>query len=85
MIPRSLLCCCLACAATFSAGCLFSKKNKPKENSAIATEVEASFKRRWIDQRVAQLVAQGLAAGAAQAQAAREFDERYDFNGAPKK
>jgi lipoprotein NlpI len=75
----------LACVLVFSTGCMFSKKNrKPKENSAIASEVEESFQRRWIDQRVAQLVAQGVATDAAQAQASREFGERYDFD-RPKK
>lgn len=76
----------LACVLVLSAGCMFSKKNrKPKESSAIASEVEETFKRRWTDQRVADLVAAGVAANAAAAQAAREFDERYDFANRPKK
>ena len=78
----SLLAGLLAC----SSGCMFSKKNrKPKESSAIASDVEESFKRRWIEHRVAELTAQGTAADAAQAQAAREFGERYDFDNRPKK
>ena len=58
---------------------LFSKKARAKESTAIAGEVEATFRQRWIDQRVGQLAAQGVAADAARAQAAREFDERYQF------
>jgi hypothetical protein len=86
MIHRSILPL-LATVLVFSPGCsMFSKKDKkPKESSAIASEVEESFKRRWIDHRTAELVAQGAAADTAQAQAAKEFGERYDFNNRPKK
>ena len=61
-------------------GCsLFSKKARAKESTAIAGEVEATFRQRWVDKRVGELVAQGMAAEAARAQAGREFDERYQF------
>jgi hypothetical protein len=63
-----------------SSGCLFSKKsNRPKESSAIAADVEASFRRRWIDKRLTELAAQGLAGDAARAQAEKEFGEKYVF------
>ncbi len=61
-------------------GCsLFSKKARAKESTAIAGEVEATFRQRWVDKRAGELVAQGVAADAARAQAGREFDERYQF------
>jgi hypothetical protein len=61
-------------------GCsLFSKKPRAKESTAIAGEVEATFRQRWVDKRAAELTSQGVAAEAARAQAGREFDERYQF------
>ena len=61
-------------------GCsLFSKKARAKESTAIAGEVEATFRQRWVDKRAGELAAQGVAADAARAQAGREFDERYQF------
>lgn len=67
-------------AAAFS-GCALARKKeaKPKETSAIASEVEAGFRQRWLDKRVAELAAQGVAPAAARAQAAGEFTERYPF------
>jgi len=71
----------LVAALTLSTGCLFSKKTgRTKESSAIATEVEESFRRRWLDKRVGELTAQGIAAEAARAQADQEFRDRYGFN-----
>jgi hypothetical protein len=61
-------------------GCsLFSKKPRAKESTAIAGEVEATFRQRWMDKRVGELTAQGMPAEAARVQAGREFDERYQF------
>ena len=61
-----------------SSGCLHGKKNaKPKESWAIATEMEADFKRRFVDKRAAELTARGVAPEAAQAQANEEFRARY--------
>lgn len=70
----------LALLVAFTPGCFFSKK-KPaaKENAAIAADVEESFRRRWLDKRVAELAAQGTAAVAARTQAEAEFRERYGF------
>lgn len=83
MTKRLLLSCLTLVLAT---GCLFSKKPaKPKESSAIASEVEESFRKRWTDRRVAELVAQGTAAEAARTQAEGEFRERFEFTQAAKK
>lgn len=63
-----------------ASGCLFHRKSaKPKENPHIATEVEQDFKQRWMEKRVAELTTQGVAADAAQQQAAKEFAERYEY------
>jgi hypothetical protein len=67
-------------AATMTAGCtLFRKSNRPKESPAISSEVEETFRRRWIEKRVAELAAQGVASPAAEAQADNEFRERFGF------
>jgi len=85
MIQRVFLLC-LAGLLLLSTGCLFSKKTeKRKESSAIAGEVEANFKQRWIDKRVAELVAQGEAPDFARGRAAREFGEKFEFNTKGKK
>ena len=74
----AVLCC--------SSGCLFSKKNKtPKENAAIAADVEENFRRRWVDKRAAELIAQGTQADSARTRAEGEFSERYDFSRAGRK
>ncbi|MGH7946878.1 MAG: hypothetical protein ACREH8_03525 [Opitutaceae bacterium] len=74
----TILCC--------SSGCLFSKKNKrPKENAAISADVEESFRRRWVEKRSAELVAQGTAVDDARTRAESEFRERYGFTRAGQK
>lgn len=80
MIPRLLLPL-LALSLLCLTGCgLFSKKGKgPKESSAIAADVEETFRRRWVDKRVGELAAQGIEAGAARTQAEGEFREKYGF------
>lgn len=63
-----------------SSGCFFSKKGaKTKESSAISADVEESFRRRWLDKRVAELTATGTAAAAARTQAEGEFREKYGY------
>ena len=79
MTKHLLLLLLAASALVFSTGCVFGKK-KPKESSAIAGEVEETFRRRWVDKRVGELVAQGTAAEAARTQAETEFRERYRFD-----
>lgn len=67
-------------------GCLFSKKNpKPKENAAVASETEQALKQRFVDKRVGELVAQGVATDAARTQALEEFKHRYGYTGAAHK
>lgn len=71
----------LASTVLLSTGCgLFSRKSsQPKESSAIAADVEETFRRRWVEKRVGELTAQGTEAIAARAQAENEFRERYGF------
>ena len=80
-MTKPLLLCALATALALSAGCsMFSKKNpRAKESSAIASEVEESFHKRWLDKRVGELTAQGQTPDAARTQAEAEFRERYAF------
>lgn len=82
-IPLLLLA--ILCAGLFtSAGCLWSKK--PKQNPSIPTDVEESFKQRWIARRMAELSASGEAPDgrAARDQAMREFAEKYEYTSAAK-
>ena len=69
----------LASIALLSTGCsLFSKKSdKPKESSAIAADVEETFRRRWVEKRTGELTAQGVDAATANTQAANEFQARF--------
>lgn len=72
--------------AAVSSGCtLFKKSDRPKESSAIASDVEETFRRRWLEQRIGQIVAQGATPEAARTQAENEFREKYSFAGAAKK
>jgi len=72
--------------AAATSGCtLFKKSNQPKESSAIASDVEETFRRRWMEQRVGQVVAQGATPDAARVQAETEFRERFAFAGSAKK
>ncbi len=61
-------------------GCSHSKTpKKPKENPAIASQVEEEFKQRWIEKRGADLMALGLRPDLARQQAIDEFNDRYGF------
>ena len=83
---KPMLTAALVAALTFSTGCLFSKKkDRVKESSAISGDVEATFHQRWMDKRIAELTAQGVAAPAARTQAEQEFRERYQFDQKVKK
>ena len=67
-------------------GCLFSRKaQRAKESTAISADVEESFRKRWVDKRVAELAAQGTVADAARTQAETEFRDRYGYTRAGKK
>ena len=79
-MTKRLLLVLLASLAVCSSGCtLFRKSDRPKESSAIASEVEESFRRRWMEKRLGELTAQGVEPGAARTQAEAEFRERYGF------
>jgi hypothetical protein len=79
-LKSSLLLFLAALVSLSATGCnLFRKSKKPKENPAIAAEVEAGFRQRWVDHRTAELVAKGTEAQAAAAQADREFHEKYPY------
>ncbi len=85
---RPLLLALLGASTLLASGCnmLSRKPAKPKETKAIAAEVAEGFEQRWVEQRSAQLVAQGMAAPAARAQATTEFNERFAYTKpAPKK
>lgn len=85
-MTKRLLPSCLVLTLLLASGCLFSKKSgTPRESSQIAGEMEENFKRRWIEKRASELVAQRTPADAAQAQATREFDEKFDFKPAAKR
>jgi hypothetical protein len=47
--------------------------------------VEETFKRRWVDKRITDLVGQGIGADAARIQASLEFNEKFAFTRAEKK
>ena len=71
----------IVAALVATTGCsLFRKSNRPKESSAISSEVEATFRQRWLDKRIAELTAQGVAAPAARTQAEQEFRDRFGFD-----
>jgi hypothetical protein len=67
-----------------TAGCLSTRKNaKPKETTAIAAELEESFRQRWVEKRASELIARGLAADLARTQAFEEFKTKYNFPSSP--
>lgn len=76
MIQRLLL----SCLAVLLAGGCSLFKRQPKDNTPITAEVQETFRKRWVDKRVADLVAAGTAADAARAQAEKEFAATYDFS-----
>jgi hypothetical protein len=79
-MTKPLLLCVLAAAVTLTSGCsLFSRKSRTKESSAIASEVEESFRKRWVEKRMGELTAQGQTPEAARTQADAEFRDRYAF------
>ena len=85
-MTKTLLTVVLVSTLVLATGCLFSRKsNRPKESSAISSEVEATFHQRFLEKRVAELTAQGVAPEAARAQAEKEFRDRYGFDQKPKR
>ncbi|MDO8543680.1 MAG: hypothetical protein Q7S40_24835 [Opitutaceae bacterium] len=78
---RRLILSALATAMVLTTGCnMFRKSKKPKESSAISSEIEENFRRRWVEKRAGELAGQGVAADAARSQAESEFRERYNFS-----
>ena len=69
---------CLLVSLVLSAGCWHSKK-KPKEITAVATDVEEGFRLRWIEKRSGDLVAQGMRIDIARQQAIDEFKVKYSY------
>ncbi len=70
----------LTFTALLSSGCWHFKKNrKPKETTQVATDVEETFRLRWMEKRTAELTAQGLRIDIARQQAIDEFKARYPF------
>ena len=85
-MTKPLLHAALVAMLLLSTGCLFSKKSdRPKESSAISSEVEETFRKRWIEKRIADLVAAGTPTDAARPLAEQEFRDRYGFNQSGKK
>lgn len=86
MFKSTTLICLAALVLGSASGCnLFRKSKKPKQNPAIAAELETDFRQRWIDRRAAELTAQGLEAPAAGQQATKEFSEKFPYIGAQEK
>jgi hypothetical protein len=70
------------CLLALGAGCLFPKsfsKDKVKPNPHISSELEKQFEQRWEEKRVSDLVATGMGAAAAQAQASQEYHAKYIY------
>lgn len=65
----------------FLIGCKHSNKKPktPKENPEVASEIEESFKQRWVEKRAADLMALGLRPDLARQQAINEFRVRYGY------
>jgi hypothetical protein len=82
-MKRSLLLLLLPPLALF-AGCKHGP-TKPKDNPAIATEVEEGFKQRFVEKRSAELVALGMRADLARQQAIDEYRDRYGYTHAADK
>jgi len=57
----------------------FHHKKKPKESTAIASDVEETLKQRFIEKRSAELIALGLRPDLARQQAIDEFRDRYGY------
>lgn len=79
-MKRLILITLVALSSVGASGCHFWKKNsKPKENTAIASDVAEGFRLRFVDRRVAELVAKGVDATAARDQANSEFRQQYGY------
>ncbi|PTY08839.1 hypothetical protein DB347_04510 [Opitutaceae bacterium EW11] len=71
----------LSIVCAVGAGCF----HRTKTNTAIAADVEETFKQRWIAKRMGELQASGVSDGReARRQATEEFRQKYEFIGASK-
>ena len=68
-----------AALAVVGTACHSTKTKAPKESPNVAIEVEAGFKQRWIDKRVAELTAAGADATVARQQAEKDFSAAYSY------
>ncbi len=84
---KSLVTAALVVLLTLAAGCSLFHRHKGKQPPPLppARAVEAEFRGRWMQKRVAELLASGAAQTDADAQtmAADEFARLYPFVGAP--
>jgi hypothetical protein len=68
------------CVLGSASGCTFWKKSKkPKQNPALASEVEGDFRQRWMEHRMGEITAAGTDATTARTQAEAEFREKYPY------
>jgi hypothetical protein len=79
MTSRLTLILLAAALAVAGTACHSTKTKAPKENPNVAIEVEAGFKQRWVDKRVADLTTAGADASAARAQAEKDFRVAYPY------
>jgi hypothetical protein len=75
---KRLLLLALVLLPVLSTSC-FHHKKKPKENPAIASDVEETLKQRFIEKRSAELIALGRRPDLARQQAIDEFRDRYGY------
>lgn len=79
-LKSTILLCLAVLVLGAASGCnLFRKSKKPKQNPAIAAELETSYRQRWLDRRAAELATQGVEAAAAREQAEKEFHEKFPY------
>jgi hypothetical protein len=57
----------------------WKRSPKPKEITAIATDVEDNFRQRWMEKRTGELVQQGMRIDIARQQAIDEFQAKYPY------
>jgi hypothetical protein len=73
----------LAAALFADSGChIFSKKKNPvapKESKSLASDTEKDFMHRWIDKRSSDLMAKGMSADAAHAQAVSDYKASFAY------
>ena len=74
---------CLIGAIPFWAGCStwnnWKEKKEKKEKLQTTVQMEEVFRLRWLEQRGAELIDQGISPNDAQRQAIEEFRKRYEY------